>query len=793
MKTLVLSFLLLFINITLRAQDNKISGTVVNLALSPIANATVSIFKAGQDQPYIKSLTKENGTFNITIKANEILQVSHLGYISFRLIWKGEPLPLIILKPDELNLAEIMIKHEKPLVELQFDRTVVNVEGDIKAGINAVDVLRKIPGVTILNGNEIRFEGKGITVNIDDKPTRLTGTDLINLLNATTTRNISKVELLYNPSSKHDAQGEGGILNFKTLKRTNPGLDGSFSLTAGHGWKYFTGNNGSLSLNYWSRNNYLYLNYSLSKGKQYQEIQTSTRIAEIGQSLRDSAIYTSPYTNQNIRLGYDHYFSKSNIFGVLLTGYYNLTDPSRQTSTGIFSGLSALSDSTRKSVNNSQRISNGFNINLNYKFVIDSAKQQEITMDADGGLFHYRDNNTLMINLLNLQGTTISTPYSLLQNGNTLTRILSYKADFTQKINKNTFETGIKVSNVNISNTFISQRKNEDANLLDNRSNDFNYNETIAAAYINMKFEIGKLTFQPGLRAEQTFTDSYSPTADSTIKRNYLSLFPNFAMGYKTKSHSLSFSYSKRIGRPNYSYLNPFSIVRSAYSILQGNPYLLPSYIDNLRLGYTYKGKYSLSLSYRKAKDVITDLSRVDDQSKVTIDTKANLSENQNYSINAGYYDKFFKSWDLGVSFGLSNSRFNFLYQNQAIVIEQQSLTYSIDNRVTLKKTWWISAFLYGQTRVTYGNQINLPYYFLNLGAGKNILKGKGNLSLSLNDIFYGSITRSETRYGNVDYNVYSKYDSRNIRVNFTYNFGKGQVKIRKRSAGSVEEQGRSN
>ena len=531
MKTLVLSFLLLFINITLRAQDNKISGTVVNLASNPISNATVSIFKAGQDQPYIKSLTKENGTFNITIKANEILQVSHLGYISFRLIWKGEPLPLIILKPDELNLAEVMIKHEKPLVELQFDRTVVNVEGDIKAGINAVDVLRKIPGVTILNGNEIRFEGKGITVNIDDKPTRLTGTDLINLLNATTTRNISKVELLYNPSSKHDAQGEGGILNFKTLKRTNPGLDGNLSLTAGHGWKYLTGNNGALSLNYRSRNNYLYLNYGLSKGKQYQEIQTSTRIAEIGQSLLDSAIYTSPYTNQNIRLGYDHYFSKSNIFGVLLTGYYNLTDPSRQTSTDIFSGLSALRDSTRKSVNNSQRISNGFNINLNYKFVIDSAKQQEITMDADGGLFHYRDNNTLMINLLNLQGTTISTPYSLLQNGNTLTRILSYKADFTQKINKNTFETGIKVSNVNISNTFISQRKNEDANLLDNGSNDFNYNETIAAAYINMKFEIGKLTFQPGLRAEQTFTDSYSPTADSTIKRNYLSLFPNFADG----------------------------------------------------------------------------------------------------------------------------------------------------------------------------------------------------------------------------------------------------------------------
>ena len=116
-----------------------------------------------------------------------------------------------------------------------------------------------------------------------------------------------------------------------------------------------------------------------------------------------------------------------------------------------------------------------------------------------------------------------------------------------------------------------------------------------------------------------------------------------------------------------------------------------------------------------------------------------------------------------------------------------------IDNRFSLKGSWWITAFLYGQTRVTYGNKINLPFSYLNLAAWKKHYEGKANISLTLNDIYYGSVIRSETRYGNIDYNTYSNYDSRNVKLNFTYNFDNSPVKIRRRTLGSMEEQGRSN
>ncbi|WP_131537743.1 TonB-dependent receptor [Pedobacter nototheniae] len=792
MKKTLLTLILLTLSFQLFAQLKTINGTVTNVSQLAIVNASIQAYRNAETKPYASTTTDGNGKFSIAVMPKDRIVVSHLGYLNFGTNAEAGSLLTIVLKQDENNLNEIMIKGAKPLVELQFDRTVVNVDGDAKAGINAMDVIRRIPGLTILNGNDIRFEGKGVTITIDDKPTRLSGNDLVNLLNSTSTRNISRVEALYNPSAKHDAQGEGGILNIKTLKRIKPGYDGSISLTGGHGWKYLTGNNAALSLNYRKLNDYFYLSYSISGGKQYQEIETNTRIRDIGQRLLDSAIYNSPYTSQNLRLGYDHYFNKKSIFGVLLTSYYNASDPTRETSTQLFSAL-AQSDSTRKSANLSNRLSKGININLNYKLTLDSARQQEITMDADLGRFDYQDNNFLAMKLLSAGGAIIGQPYSLLQDGNTLTNIISFKTDYTQKLSKTTLETGIKISHVGIENGFNSIRKNDIGNSFDNGSNDFNYKETVAAGYANMKIELGKLILQPGIRAEYTFTHSYSPTIDSTIKRDYLNLFPNVALGYKIKSHSISGSYSRRIGRPNYSYLNPFSIVRSAYSITQGNPYLLPSFTDNFRLGYSFKGKYTFSLTYRNAQDVITDLSSVNDQSKVTVNTKANLSENQNYGANMAYYNKLFKLWDIGLSIGVSKSRYRFNYQNELVSIAQTSFTYSLDNRFSLKNSWWITAFLYGQTRVTYGNQINLPFSYLNLGAGKNIMKGKASVSLSLNDIYYGSVTRSETRYGNVDYNVYSKYDSRNLRVNFTYNFGNSLVKIRRRTSGSIDEQNRSN
>jgi hypothetical protein len=279
---------------------------------------------------------------------------------------------------------------------------------------------------------------------------------------------------------------------------------------------------------------------------------------------------------------------------------------------------------------------------------------------------------------------------------------------------------------------------------------------------------------------------------DSSVKRSYINLFPNLVTAYKFKNSSLSFSYSRRIGRPPYNYLNPFVIDNSAYSAYQGNPYLKPSFTDNYRLGYNIGSKLTFSVTYSNVKDVITDLSLVNDLTKVTTNTKANLANNHNEGFNAGYNDKVFGLLDISYSAGLAYNKYSFDYDNAPATVEQLTFHTALDNTFTLPGSWWADVFFYGQTKVTYGNYINLPFSTTSVSGGRKVLNGKGNLSLSINDVFFTAITRSEAQYGNVDYNLKSKYDSRSVRLKFTYNFGNSKVDVRNRTSGSADEQRRN-
>lgn len=785
---------LLLLSVKASAQNQiVIQGSVYTETGSPIAGATITAFEIQSNKPVSSITTNSKGTFAITADImHTYLYVTHIGFIPYKVNTSNNEVLVIRLKQQDQQLKEVEIKSQKPFLEQQFDQMVVNVDGSTKAGINAADILKKIPGVNIINQNEIRLEGKGVTINIDGKPTHLTGNDLMNLLNSIQPAGISQIEIVYNPSVKFDAQGDGGIINIKTLKRSKPGYDAYTSITAGHGWKYFSNNDVSIGLNYRKGNDYLFGSYSFGTGKQSQEIQKNTYLADINQRLLEQTAYATPYHSQNVRFGWDHYLNKNDAIGVLFTGYNSYGNPDISTRTDIYDLGSANKDSSRNSLSTDRRRSTGGNLNINYKAVINPAKQQEISMDADGGIFKFHNDNGLNLLAFNELGVASSPLQQLLQSGNTLSHIYSYKADYAQKLYKGVLESGIKASYVKVDNEFDAQSAIAGQPFNDNGSNNFIYRETVLAGYVSTKQTFAKLTIQMGLRAEQTFTKGNSVTSFSIVNRSYLNIFPNLVTAYKLRNSSLSLSYSRRIGRPSYNYLNPFVINTSAYSANQGNPYLTPSFTDNFRMGYNIGSKVNFSLTYSNSKDVITDLKFVNDQTKVTTNIKANLADNNNMGFNAGYNNKFFNLLDVSYSMGLAYNQYGFDYNNAPADFKQLTSSASLDNRIGLPKNWWMDVFFYGQTKVTYGTYINLPFSTTGLSGGKKILNGKGNLSLSINDIFFTAITRSKAHYSNVDYDLTSKYDSRNVRLNFTYNFGNSKVDVRKRSSGSADEQRRN-
>ena len=104
--------------------------------------------------------------------------------------------------------------------------------------------------------------------------------------------------------------------------------------------------------------------------------------------------------------------------------------------------------------------------------------------------------------------------------------------------------------------------------------------------------QIKKWTLQGGLRVENTIAKGYQVTNDSTFKRNFTDLFPNVYITYAINDkNSLTLSYGRRITRPNYQDLNPFTYFLDSLSYRQDNPYLLPQFTNNIELSHTFKGK----------------------------------------------------------------------------------------------------------------------------------------------------------------------------------------------------------
>ncbi len=117
------------------------------------------------------------------------------------------------------------------------------------------------------------------------------------------------------------------------------------------------------------------------------------------------------------------------------------------------------------------------------------------------------------------------------------------------------------------------------------RSNHFIYDETINAAYVNYSREIKKWTFQAGLRMENTIAHGNQVITKQTFKRDTTNLFPTAFISYKLdKKNTLTVAYGRRIQRPNYQDLNPFTYFLDTLSYRQGNIYLRPQYTHNIDL-----------------------------------------------------------------------------------------------------------------------------------------------------------------------------------------------------------------
>jgi hypothetical protein len=336
----------------------------------------------------------------------------------------------------------------------------------------------------------------------------------------------------------------------------------------------------------------------------------------------------------------------------------------------------------------------------------------------------------------------------------------------------------------------------------DARNNHFIYTENINAAYLNANKSFKKWDVQTGLRMENTNTKGVQTTNNSVVKRSYVSLFPSVFVSYNMdKKNTFTVSASRRLQRPNYQDLNPFTFFLDSLSYRQGNPYLTPQFSYNYELKHTYNNKLSTTLNYTVTTDVISQIIkrvRGSNNELVGFLTIDNIARFSNMGIAVSSPVKFAKWWNANLYANVYRNHYQGTYisteNTQNVVVDLDmaftSFSFNINNNFTIGKGW--TAELSGWYNYKNVQQLNLalPMGQMNIGLAKNnLLKGKASLRLTARDPFGWQKYRAETKYGNVDFSLVNRWDNRQYGVNFTYRFGKQQGQSRRRSATEEEQQ----
>jgi hypothetical protein len=794
MQKFILSFFgCFFISLSVVAQ-NKISGSVTDASDKPqpfisiiLLNASDSVYRNG-------GVTDEEGKFNLVEKnpGNYLLSIKSIGnvpyYKNVTLKDKDVDLGHIALTSDAKQLKEISIVSTKKLIEFNGDKMVMDLSvSPITAGLNALELLTKVPGVSVnAQSQTIQIAGKtGVTVMIDDRPTNLSGEELANMLKSMRSDEFEKVEVITNPSAKYDAEGTSGIINLKTKSGKVYGTNYVLSLGGGYSQYAKFGNypkyNEGFSVNVKRKKFTAYLNLNHSRGTDFDWSDESRSFSDSTKSIFEKQHSTELIKGQN------HYFS----------GKFDLDFYLFKNTTFGFSVSGSLFNGNRKSLLE-QKIDTGDDFNLynirtakrrfdygvyttmngHIKHVFDTLGT-ELLIDLDVIVNNSDFRNTFDINRFSstanqhsFYSTSISThPQAYILRS-------SFEKQLTKKIK---LEAGYRSRLSNTKTNFSSDFVDIDSL----KQSTFNFLENINAAYVILKTTLGSKTdLETGLRAEHTYTQGTTETGKNISTQNYINLFPSFSLNRKFDAYALSVGYSRRIGRPGSHNFNIYKRFDSPLSYTQGNPTLTASLNNSYNASATIRDKYFFEVAYIDRKNEFSEILETDTALipgyRLTRSSMGNVNGKVSWvSLKAYIPIQVTKLWMINLQLDGGVNDYNYMLREAHTKVKQFFWSVSCQQHFSLTETFSADINAWVNSGETSGFQTGKGMGAIDFGISKKIFKKHGSLKLSLQDPFNLCNYKSTISYSYLSGTGQYNWDNRAILLNFTYSFGNQNIDIR--------------
>jgi hypothetical protein len=773
--------------------QSHIAGKIVDSLANPISFCVAGLYKANDSSLVKGTLSDETGNyvFENIVRGVYYIQIRHPGFVLFGYSVSLDSisalkLPPFILKHEGVVLKEVGITAIKDPLEFRNGNITMNVENSpLTAGNSVYDLLSRMPGVLVDNDN-ISIQGKsGVKLYMDDRPQPFSGLQLVNFLKSTPASAVEKVEIILHPSARYDAAGNAGLIQIRSKKIKLTGSSGNVNATLSQG--YYANGNGGFSLNYKGKKLALFSSVNAEQGRKHYVDEQYRTLTQNGQSrvLHQKSAEEADNRNQVINLGADWYADKKTTIGCKLQAIpgYALSE---------LDGAIVYSDTSRQLGFHRTQANDWLmnNYNLNAERRLDTlGSKLSISADYYGP---YADNYRGMH--VNRFYDPTGSPAVILdfKTSNSLkSQIVTGRLDLEKKMRRDlVLGAGIKGSYQEVQSAYALSRKNafsgdfyEDSAY----TNVFQYREKIGAAYLNLEKKFRRLELQAGLRAENTDLQA-ALSGSANYSRSYFNLFPTLNASFDiSKKHRLSFSYDKRIYRPNYSNLNPSPWFNNLFSGNQGNPYVKPAYTHNCSMSYVYNSSVYNNLGLSRTNDLISYYSDQNDSTGQLIYRIGNMSLQQYL-----YYSFFIRKsivpwWTLSFNFGtyyiFYGGTFNGLdYSGSRIPhYEWTNSVFLLPNNFKLEVTafYWGPWLAVGSNYEARGS--------LSLGLKKTMLKDALTCSLSLNDVFFTETWRSSSDFANQSWQHFESYDTRRLNLGLSYTFGK--IKAEQRKTESSEEE----
>jgi len=804
MKKLILFLNIFFTTIYLFSQSNNynqtkefiISGVISSLESEELLEyATITLLDPNDNNVITGGITDNLGRFSIPAQSGKYnILIEFISFKNLNLnnvdLNKDLNLGKIKLELDYESLGEVEIIAEETSVEIRLDKKIYTVGKDLTVrGGTGSDVLDNIPSVsTDIDGNILLRGNDAARILINGKPSRLVGinSSFIKELPADA---IEKVEVITSPSARYEAEGSGGIINIILRKSKKLGFNGSISANTGNP----RSNSISTNINYRSGK----INF-FNSSSVYDRIRpgSSSGITEYFNGSEPSTFFSEDRERERISDGYfinngfEWYIDeKTSLLGSFFYNDYSSDNLESNT----IRELDANSNILNTIIQNDYEddVDNNREYNLNFEKKLDEDGQL-ITIDLQ-----YENSKEWENSIIDENSIVNESVIENIQSESYLIR-----SDFVLPIGENRqFEAGIRIESEdditdykvfdNIDNVFV-----EDLN----QSNLFQYKEQISALYTQYGVKVDeKYSFLLGLRLENTLKNVNQLTIQDFTKIDDTGLFPTFNFGLEFgDDETLTFGYNRRIRRPWSRFINPFPTKISPILIWQGNPYLDPTYSNNLDLGYVkkYESSFTVNTSayFQKSTNSINtiieetgefaNINGVD--VPIVVRTPINLSTNERFGFELNLSYRKGRKWNINSNFNLFQNKVEGTYNDIVYDSENVSWSFRLNNKVTLpgKVDWQTRMNVRGPNETAVSKSDG--DFSIDLAFSKELFKDNATLTLNIKDLLDQRGWRNETFNDNFYNDFEYRWSQRSTTLNFTYRFNqkKNQNRRQMRSGG---------